>query len=114
MPDPTYTNTEIEADADHDADPDVDTIADALDCPELPDREVIAPRYDCQGKLLPIFRVWMRDGYTLMTHAFTPGEAMSNAIEDARAAIERSGLGRGMSNRERRLMTTVDCWQQVG
>ena len=112
MPSSTYTNSDI--DFDDDTDSGVDAIAEALNPPDHPDREVIAPCRDARGVLLPIFRVWMRDGYTLLTHAHTPGEAMGNAIDDARGMIDHIDLGRRMTNRERRLATTVDCWQQVG
>jgi hypothetical protein len=112
VPISTYTNSDI--DSDDDIDSGADAIADALSVPDLPDREVIAPVRNARGVLLPTYRVWMRDGYTLLTHAHTPGEAMGNAIDDARTMIDRTGLGQRMSNRERRLATTVDCWQQVG
>ena len=86
MPSSTYTNSDIDFDADIDSG--VDAIAEALNPPAIPDREVIAPVRDARGILLPIFRLWMRDGYTLLTHAHTPGEAMGNAIDDARGMIE--------------------------
>ena len=109
MPSSTYTNSDIDFDADIDSG--VDAIADVL---SAPDREVIPPRRDAHGRLLPIYRVWMLDGYTMLSHAHTPGEVCGNAIDDARKMIERTGMSRRMSNREKRLATTVDCWQQVG
>jgi hypothetical protein len=99
----------MDTDFDTDTDAGVAAIAEALNPPAIPDREVIAPVRDARGILLPIFRLWMRDGYTLLTHAHTPGEAMGNAIDAARGMIDRR-----ITNRERRLATTVDCWQQVG
>jgi hypothetical protein len=106
MPSPTYI--------DADTDPEVAAIDEAINAPSIPDREIIAPCYDGRGRLLPLFRLWMRDGYTLLSHAHTPGEAMGNAIDDARAIIERTGMARRMTNHEKRLATTVDCWRQVG
>ena len=97
-----------------DVDAGVDAIADALAADNLPDREVIAPERDAYGRWMPAFRLWMQNGYTLLTRARTPGEACSKAIDDARAMIERTGQGRRMTPRERRLATTVDCWRQVG
>lgn len=114
MKNSTYANTDN--DADQDVDPEVAAIEEALGttAAKIPDREVIAPVYDRRGVLLPIYRVWMQDGYTMLSHAHTPGEACGNAIEDVRAMIERTGQAHRMSNRERRLATTVDCWRQVG
>ena len=77
MPSSAYTNSDIDFDTDTDAG--VAAIAEALNPPAIPDPEVIAPVRDARGILLPIFRLWMRDGYTLLTHAHTPGEAMGNA-----------------------------------
>ena len=116
MPNSAYTNTDDDFDSapnttpDTGTDLDVDTIAEALSAAELPDREVIAPRHDACGVLLPIFRVWMRDGYTAMYHARTAGEACHFAIESARTMI----LDAALTAREKRLATTVDGCQQIG
>ena len=63
------------------------------------DREVIPPAFDEWGRLLPIYRVWMRDGYTGIYHGRTPGEACSKAIELVRSITS----GVPMNNREKRL-----------
>jgi hypothetical protein len=97
------TTTNIAPDLDPDA------IEDGTDTPSVPDREVIAPRYDARGRLLPIYRIWMKDGYTAMYHARTPGEACHFAIESARTMIH----GDSLTARGKRLATTVDCWQQI-
>jgi hypothetical protein len=109
--------------ANQDADPDaglnalieagIEAIAEIRNPTNLPDREVIAPRYDRLGRLMPLYRIWLNDGYTVLKHALTPAEACSLAVEEARGMIETSGMGRRMTSRERRLATTVDCWQQV-
>ncbi len=112
MPSSTYMDTDTAFDTDTDAG--VAAIAEAISAPALPDREVIPPRRDACGRWMPAFRLWMRDGYTLLTRANTPGAACNNAIDEARGMIERTGLGRRMAPREKRLATTVDCWQQVG
>jgi len=110
MPTKTFIDADI---ADTNFDPDVAAIEEALNPPRLPDREVISPRYDCRGRLLPLYRIWMNDGYTVLKHARTPGEACGLAIEDAKALIEAISVKHCMSPRERRLATTVDCWQQL-
>jgi len=100
-------------DVDPDVDPDVAAIDEAINPPRIPDREVIAAGYDARGQLLPLYRVWLVDGYTLIVHAATPGEAYAKAIDDAKAMIERTGLDRKMTARQRRQATTVRCYQQL-
>jgi hypothetical protein len=100
-------------DTDYDFDPDVAAIEEALDPPRIPDREICPPRYDARGRLLPVFRVWMRDGYTMLCRARTAGEAHQRAIDDARAVLKRIGWWSTMTPHQRRLATTVDCWRQV-
>ena len=88
MPSPTCI------DADFDTDTDPNAITDALEHFRPARPGGYRPRYDARGRLLPMFRVWMRDGYTLLTHAHTPGEACGNAIEDAHSMMKRIGQGR--------------------